>query len=372
MLSKLIHRIGLLTLHGHFGDVLVAAPRVVDKLDWTFSDASKQNYFSRKIFLSSIVHGPTKNHDPPKPGKRRTKYTSSYSEEDNKLIVEYVKEFGEGTGTWKGIANVLGNKSWRTIMMHYELQIKTKPTVKGRFSEKEDEIILSFVEKNGKDWKSLMNLTKLLGRGSIKAVWKRHKLLVSDNVLPWKRWEISEEEEILKAVFNIEEIDPSNIASLERIVTSDFEVVSKKLKRPVESCLFHWKLTLHPILKTHIKGLPLTYEWKRELSDFIIKLKIRRVEELDISLVVDQVCPGQTRISIAHYVHQFKNTSMNRKDLAENVKDVPLFEIMEISFNKPGPNNPFRSPKVAEKDLQYKNDIVNLYEKLSWKALPHI
>merc|ERR1712150_150861 len=224
--------------------------------------------------------------------------------------------------------------------------------------------ILSFVEKNGKDKNSIKNLTKQLGRGSWKAVLHRHEKLVSNNVRNRKKWELFEEEELMKAIFNIKEINPSDWTSLETVVPSDFNDVSEKIQRTIGSCVRHWNLVLLPILKTHLKGSPLSAEWKKDFMLYVIKHKIRHPKELDLGLIVEDVCPGQTRQSVSSYAAISVTHYKNRRNIAENLKNLQLYEIMNIQMNDESPKSPLFNEKRMEKDLQRKNDIVDLYKSM--------
>merc|ERR1712150_440674 len=265
MLSKLTRQVCRLALRSQFNDVFVVASRLVNTFHKIEPAAANQNYFARSLALSSIVHDAKKDIDNPKPRKKLAKYTKGFSAEDEKKIIEYVKKFGKEVETWKKLANIFGRKSFENIRDHYEFYLESTPTATGKFSEKEDELILSFVEKNGKDWNSIKNLTKQLGRGSWRAVLERHECLVSNNVRNRKAWELFEEEELMKAIFNIKEINPSEWTSLETVVPSDFNEVSQKLQRTNVSCHGHWNIVLLPILKSHLKDLPLSAEWKKDL-----------------------------------------------------------------------------------------------------------
>merc|ERR1712150_368278 len=211
--------------------------------------------------------------------------------------------YGKEVETWIKLANIFGRKNYEHIRDHYEFYLESTPTVTGKFSEKEDEMILNFVEKNGKDGNSIKDLTKQLGRGSWNAVYLRHEYLVSNNVRNLKKWELFEEEELMKAIFNIKEINPSDWTSLETVVKGDFNEVSQKLQRTIGSCVRHWYDNLLPILKSHLKGLPLSAEWKKDFMLYVIKHKIRRPKELDLGLIVDKVCQGQTTQSVSYYTN---------------------------------------------------------------------
>merc|ERR1712150_305095 len=136
--------------------------------------------------------GAKKDMDNPKPRKKRDKYTTGFSADDDKKIIEYVKMYGKELETWKKLANIFGRKAFEHIRDHYEFYLESTPSATGKFSEKEDEMILSFVEKNGKDLNSIKDLTKQLGRGSPSSVLQRYKYLVSNNVRNKKIWELFE------------------------------------------------------------------------------------------------------------------------------------------------------------------------------------
>ena len=360
MLFKLTSRISLLSLRNQINDVRVAAPRVIFKCDQVYAAISNQNYFARNLSLSLINCDSIDNHDQPKPRPTREYRRLGYSIEDDKLIVKYVKKFGDEIETYKKLETKL-DKGYATIWDHYKSQLKTTPTITGRFSEKEDEIILSYTEKNGACKASWVAIAELLGRGSPYSVETRHGYLVSNNVRNRKKWELFEDKEILKTIFKIKEVDPRDVNSLESVLPKDFKVVSQTLERSIASCSKHWAEQLCPILKTHLKKLPLSSEWKKDFMAYVIKNKIKHLKELDRGLVVKNVCPGQTIQSVTFYA---KVTKKNYKR-NDSYKDLPLDEIMKIQLNEVVFYNcSYVNGKTMEKDLQYKNDIVKLYKSL--------
>ena len=96
---------------------------------------------------------------------------------------------------------------------------------------------------------------------------------------------------------------------------------------------------------------------------YVIKHKIVHPNELDFTLVVDEVCPGETTISVLNFANRTRNNFKQRKNVAENLKNLPLYEIMKLQMNNKHPINP--AFQNVEKYLQRKNDIVNLYKSLS-------
>ena len=370
MLSNLIRRVSLLALRNQFNDVCVAAPRLVYNFDKVYAPSANQNYFARSVVSlgeilapSSIVHDDKKDVKYPKSRKKRAKYATGFSAEDDKVIIKYVKKYGKGVETWQKLANIFGRKNYANIRKYYEFYLENKPTVTGRFSKKEDEFILSFVEKNGKEWSSIEDLTKQLGRSSPNSVLVRYKYLVSNNVRNRKNWELFEEEEMMKAVYNMKEINPSDWTSLESVSHYDFIVVSEKLQRTPLSCLKHWQDNLLPILKTHHKGLPLSAEWKKDFMLYVIKNKIRHPKELDLSLAVEDVCPGQTSFSLYNHA-AFTLSNYRKRNVSKNLKDLILYEIMTMQMeNKNAPNSHFNVKKM-EKNLRRKIDIVDIYKSM--------
>merc|ERR1712150_383418 len=101
---------------------------------------------------------------------------------------------------------------------------------------------------------------------------------------------------------------------------------SQKLQRTNKACDRHWNQVLLPILKTHLKGLPLSAEWKKDFMLYVIKHKIRHPKELDLGLIVDQVCPGQTSQSVSSYARGAVSDYKKKGNTAENHKDLPLDE----------------------------------------------
>ena len=95
MLSKLTRQVCRLTLRNQFNSVFVVAPRLVYKFDEVKAAAANQNYFARSLALSSIVHDTKKDIDSPKSRKKLAKYTTGFSADDDKKIIEYVKKYGK-------------------------------------------------------------------------------------------------------------------------------------------------------------------------------------------------------------------------------------------------------------------------------------
>merc|ERR1712150_158689 len=103
-------------------------------------------------------------------------------------------------------------------------------------------------------------------------------------------------------------------------------------------------------------------EWKKDFMLYVIKHKIRHPKELDLSLVVDEVCPGQTRKSVSEYAHHYMSDYKKRRTISNLY--LPLDEIIKMRMNDKNQQNPLFNEKKMEKYLQRKNDIVDLYKSM--------
>lgn len=356
-LFKLTCRVGVSSLQKQLDVRCVAAALNLDKFNWIHI-THRLNYFSRNISLSSIVQKSIKEI---KRENRKTAAKKRYSVEDDKLILEHVKKFGENIDTWKQLAMMIGRKTYVSIQYRYKFYIVKEPGVDGRFSPKEDEIILDYLDEHGKSKNTYLDLTELLDRGSPSSVRYRHEKLVLKDVRKSKTWNLSEDETLLKWFFKVRKIDPYDANSLENLKLGEFADVSQKLDRSVNSCHNHWQQDLLPIWKSYIKGLPLDCDWKKNVMKYIVNRKIRHIKELDVDLMVDEVCPGQTRQSAYRYVYQHHFRYINK---VGNVPDLPFYIVISKNLEKESPTNSFISKKRIKDKLQYTSDIVNFYKSM--------
>ena len=122
---------------------------------------------------------------------RRKKFT----DEEDKIIKEYVINHGYSIETFKCLSKELNRPRWDTIRYRYDTitnrlevhddkneqfessQLKNKK----RFTKEEDELILEYVKKHGCNSETLRVLANKLDRNNPETIRNRHHLLASDS-----------------------------------------------------------------------------------------------------------------------------------------------------------------------------------------------
>ena len=192
---------------------------------------------------------------------------------------------------------------------YYNYILKT-PKVKGSFTPGEDEMILRHVKENGTTQKSFRDLAKELGRGSFTSVKYRYNKLVSSNELEInanpKAWVLDEDKSLIDHIINIIEIKAGIASSLENVKQSEFIAVATQLKRSSSSCYGRWMRQIAPTLKTHLKKLPMTNDWRKDVLLHIVNNNIKHKREMDIDNILKEVAPGQTSRSMIVYLDGLK------------------------------------------------------------------
>jgi len=284
------------------------------------------------------------------------KRPETFSKNEDKLIREHVKLYGETEATWNNLAKTLGRKNPYYIMVRYKYYLKGDPKVEGRFSPEEDRIILEYIEKNGKSSAAFQSLTHLLGRiARYSVVQTRHDNLVSGNVRKPRSWKLEEQKVLLKHVFKIKDIKPYDIKSL-TLGPGKFADVSIHLNRTQSSCYKQWVDKVCPILKTFIKGLPFDCEWKITVIRYIVDNKIENEKEL--SLIAEELCPGQTKSSVSHFVNSisYKNVNGKRKK-----SELPLWKKLSDGESVQAIIS-LKDGKRGQRKLQNDNLLIEYYE----------
>ena len=95
---------------------------------------------------------------------RDTKEAKRFSEKDDKLIMKFVRKYGEGKNTWEKLAVKLNMKYASSVQRRHDLLVIKDSIVTGAFTEEEDRMILSEVEKYGDNLKTFKNLREKLNR----------------------------------------------------------------------------------------------------------------------------------------------------------------------------------------------------------------
>ncbi|CAG8468312.1 11107_t:CDS:1 [Acaulospora colombiana] len=110
--------------------------------------------------------------------KDNVPYHNYWTAEEDEKLRKGVEDFG--TGKWKKIQeNFLPNKSENQIVNRWLIISKTK---RGKWNKEEDQIMLDFIESNGKKWNEVSHI---LGRPSAD-VYRRYHLIIRK---PWTEHE---------------------------------------------------------------------------------------------------------------------------------------------------------------------------------------
>merc|ERR1719351_546891 len=92
-----------------------------------------------------------------------------------------------------------------------------------------------------------------------------------------------------------------------------------------------------PTLKTCIRKLPMTQDWKKDLLHHIVKNKVKTKKELDIEFILKEISPAQTSLSLIAYIDDLKRETM---DGIKKQSKLPLCELASKRLIKKSPNNP--------------------------------
>ena len=289
-----------------------------------------------------------------------------YSDEDKKFIIKQVELKGDVHKTWIFIGNKLG-KTAKAVRYFYLHNILRSPTVVGPFSSEEDEIILRHVEVNGRTMNTFDDLAKELGRSSPESISVRHKKLMSKNEFETnakpKEWALEEDKSLISHIFNIKEIKANNVLSLENVKLVEFTAVATELKRSSSSCYSRWMTHIVPLLKTHLKKLPLTHEWKKQLLSYIVQNEIKHKKEMDIDQILRQITPGQTSISLIRFLDSLKKESV---DGVMKPSKLPLCDLASKRIQEQRPDDPSfnENHKGEQKRLEWCQDVISHYKTL--------
>ena len=288
---------------------------------------------------------------------QKTTIIKGYSEYDKRLIIKQVELKGNAPKTWEFIAKKVG-KTKKSVKEFYFNSILRTPKVNGPFSSEEDEIILRHVEANGKYNKSFKDLAKDLDRCSPASIRLRHDKLTSTNHFDIKAkqkvWELDEDMSLINHIIDIKGIKANDIPSLETVKLNEFNAVAKELKRSSSSCYGRWFRQIVPTLKTHIKSLPLTSDWKEDILSHIVRNKIKHKKEIDFEKFLKENAPGQTNRSILSFLSSI------------NPDHLPLYKLVSKRPKKKRTNNRLynENDKWEQKRLEWCQNVISYYKTL--------
>ena len=170
----------------------------------------------------------TKSSKPRSEHKRRV-----YTKEEDELILQKVQQLGkDNPETWKSLAKELDVEKSQDIRRQYDLITSRDTKENKRFTEEDDQLILSYVSKNGQSastWKELAKIFHMkhpTNNSTYRTIKRRHELLVKGAVK-------GIDKEIVKGAFTNKE-DRIILKEVEKTGNrvETFKALAKKLNRP--------------------------------------------------------------------------------------------------------------------------------------------
>ena len=137
---------------------------------------------------------------------RETKEIKRFTEDEDKLIMRFVKKHGEGKSTWEKLAIKLGMNDRRSAYMiqrRHDLLLVKDNIVTGAFTEEEDKIILNDVEKYGDTLQTFKELSKKLNRHNHQTIRKRFEWLQNRPSEPPGVWNVSQDQMLIEHIFQV-------------------------------------------------------------------------------------------------------------------------------------------------------------------------
>ena len=137
---------------------------------------------------------------------RETKETKRFTEDEDKLIMKFVKRHGEKQSTWEKLAIKLGmndRPSTRIIQARHDLLLVKDNIVTGPFTEEEDRIILNDVEMYGDNLQTFKELCIKLNRHRYLTIRRRFELLQNMPSEPSGAWNVSQDQMLIEHIFQV-------------------------------------------------------------------------------------------------------------------------------------------------------------------------
>jgi len=296
---------------------------------------------------------------------KRPKSKRYFSEEDDKYLVKLVQKHGYSMETFKIGAKEMGRKYPSSLKHRFDEYIEKQYKVSGAFSPEEDKTILDHITLHGKTRKSYADIAKKLDR-SLRSINDRSTLLLSTNEFETnsirRNWKLLDDEKLIDFIIKLKQINAKDVSSLEDVKPSDLTDFASEMKRSSESCYGRWMRSIVPTIKTHLKNLPMTSEWKKDILHHIVKNKIKDKREIEIDVLHD-IAPGQTSLSLIHYLDILK-----RETIDGNLKysEKSLFECASKRLSEQSRKDPCfnENHKNELKRLERCEEIVAYYESV--------
>ena len=220
-----------------------------------------------------------------------------YTKDDDQFIKEQVELHGYTMATFKKITKGLGRKYPSTVKKHYDEYIVRQYDVIGSFSQEEDQKIIERVNLHGKNKESFEDIAKILGR-PIESVRERCSRLMSKNEYETnsyiKEWDFAEDEILINYVFQLIEIDSSNISTLWEVKKSELREIAVELKRSSVSVYMHWLNLILPCLEPHLEKLASSKYLKKDVLEIALlrfekTTRLKGYSDEDIKFIVKQL-----------------------------------------------------------------------------------
>ena len=153
---------------------------------------------------------------------RETKEVKRFTEDDDKLIMRFVKKHGEGKSTWEKLAiklNIKHPTSAKTVKDRHDLLVVKDSIVTGAFTAEEDRIIISDVENYGDNLETFKSLcVKLNRRIKPSAIRKRFEWLQDKPSKPKGPWSFSEDHILLQHMLQVGKLQEQSTLATVKII----------------------------------------------------------------------------------------------------------------------------------------------------------
>ena len=137
---------------------------------------------------------------------RETKDKKRLTEDEDKLIIKLVRKHGEGKSTWEKLAikfGMIDRRSAKNLQARHDRLLVKDNIVTGAFTEEEDRIILSNVEKYGDTLQTFKELCKTLNRHHHHIIRRRFEWLQNRPSEPPGAWNFRHDEMLIEHIFQV-------------------------------------------------------------------------------------------------------------------------------------------------------------------------
>ena len=143
-----------------------------------------------------------------------------FTEEEDRIILEYVKKNGESRESWHELAKILNYNVIHApsyIRQRYLKLTKNCDRNSGRYSEEEDKLILKDVKKFGSSIDTCKKLAFKLNRPNLQNIKHRIDILEGKSIKSTKDWTLAEDKLLLTSLFKVYLVNIKNYLKLEKI-----------------------------------------------------------------------------------------------------------------------------------------------------------